>query len=652
MKYKVLALLVCLFLVFGSVSSIVYGQKYSWTSLEEYENDTGKAITSFKQAPMLDEKVEKGELPEIEERLPEEPLIVNPLGEIGRYGGTIRSGAFGPNSGGVDADHLRLQHLFQIEPDLNTIGPNIAKDWELSEDYKTLTIYLRKGMKWSDGHPFTADDLLFWYNDIALNEELTPVKLSVWMVGGEMFEMVKVDDYTIRMEFAAPYPAIDVALIKSFWNGPFYAPKHYLKQFHINYNPDANDLAKENDYNSWWEYFLYHFDFEAKIQDINRPVISPWMLVQVDALGNKYFERNPYYWKIDPAGNQLPYIDKQDRVITANKDVRIMKFMDGELHNAGENPLPISDYTLYKTNEEKGNYTVYLFDNTRGSDASVFFNLTHKDLVLREIFNDVRFREAMSLAIDRESFNETFFFGKAKIKQATVPSTTSFYEDWMGEYMIEFNSEKANELLTEMGLKWDNNHNVRLRPDGEPLEVTLECTEEFANYAQLIAEQWTAVGVKTNMKQQERTFFYERGLANARDAGIWTFDGVSELSMRASDGGRLRPTWGEPLDVAPLWQQWFDSNGESGQEPPEDVKKIYELLDKFKVVKPGSEEYLEIGKEVLTISSKNLWIIGTVVSPRVILLNNNLGNVPTEGTFAWDYGFWSPYKGDQWYFKK
>lgn len=611
------------------------------------------AVASDKEAPMLSEMVAAGELPPLEERLPEEPLVVQGEGiEIGHYGGTLRAGAFGPKSGGLDAEAARLQNLFQIEPDLTSITPNIVKAWDLSEDFKTLNLYLRKGMKWSDGAPFTADDFMFWYEDIALNEDLTPTPLTVWQPGGEMFKMVKADDYTLRLEFAAPYPAIDVVLGKSYWNGRFFHPKHYLQKWHIKYNPEANELAKQEGYESWWQCFQYHMAFQQDQQDVDLPGISPWVLKEVDVSGNKYFTRNPYYWKVDAEGRQLPYIDEQVRVIVKNAEVRVLKLIAGELHNAGENPLPVKDYTLYKQNEEKGNYTVTLFQNTRGADSVFGFNLTHKDPVLREIFNNFKFRQAMSLAINRQEINDVLYFGKADIRQATVPPITSFYEPWMGEQYIEFDPDTANALLDEIGLKWDDKKETRLRPDGQPLQIVLECTEEFAPMSEIVAEHWTKVGVKTTIKQEERMFFLERGPANERDASAWTYDGVSEFTMRAADGGRIRPAWGNYLETAPLWQAWFDSQGASGEEPPDIVKKSYQLCDEFKLAVPGTEKYMALGKEILTIHAENLWVIGTSVAPRVIMISNTLANTPKQGTFAWDFGFWVPYSGDKWFFKQ
>jgi len=612
----------------------------------------GTAAAQYNEAPMLRERVSAGELPPVEERLPEQPLVVEPFDEIGVYGGVIRAGAFGPTSGGLDAEGVRIQNIGQIEPDLETITPNIVRDWDIAEDFTSITLYLREGMKWSDGHPFTADDWIFWYEDIALNEQLNPVKMQAWLVDGQMFEMTKIDDYTIRLDFAAPYPSIDIVLGKSYWNGQFFAPKHYLSQFHIKYNDKAEELAKEAGYSTWWEAFQFYSEYQQTQLNPDLPGITPWVLKSIDTFGNKYFERNPYYWKVDTAGNQLPYIDAQLRELVSDGEVRVLKFIAGELHVAGENPLPVADYTLYRENEAAGNYRTMLFDNTRGSDASVVFNLTIQNPALRELFNNVEFRKAMSLGIDRQEINDILYFGQAKALQATAPPMTSFIEEWMSTYFTEFDPDKANAMLDEIGLTWHSSGNYRLLPNGERLRITIEATEEFAKVAEMVAEHWTNnLGVTTNLQVVERTFFYERALSNDRECAVWTFDGASEFSMR-ENGGRLLPTWGEPLGIAPLWQTWLDTNGSSGEQPPQEVIDQYNAMQKFLYVTPGTDEYYALGREILTRHAENLWAIGTTVAPRVILMSNDLGNTPNEGTFAWDFGFWVPYKGDQWFFKQ
>lgn len=606
-------------------------------------------VSKFSEAPQFAEMVAAGKLPPVEERLPEEPLVVTPLNEVGKYGGVQRGPAYGPKIGQLDTHGLRRQPLVAWKTDFQTLYPNVLKEYSASEDYKVWTLVLRKGMKYSDGQPFTADDFVFWYEDILQNPDLTPSIPTMWAPGGKLMKLEKVDDVTITVTFEDPNPNFDLTLARSYENNSMFAPKHYLEKWHIKYNEKANDVAKEENFESWGQAFLYHVDRFQSQMDPNLPDITPWVLSKIDDLGNKYFDRNPYYWAVDTAGNQLPYIDQQIAIMVKDKDVRNLKLIAQELENAGENPLPLADFTLYKENEEKGNYKVYLFENTRGGDVGIALNLTHKDPVLREIFNNVHFREALSLAINRQQVNDVRAFGKATIRQATIPPSVSFYEDWMGNYFIEYDVEKANQLLDEMGLAWNADKTVRMRPDGKPLEIVMETWEEFAPFAELVSEMWTVVGVKTTMKQIERSLWDQRLAANELDAMADPYDSVAEPVLRASTMSRIRPGGDTQM---PLWKDWFGSNGEKGEEPPAEIKELYDLCQQYAVAKPGSDEYKALGLEIATRYTKSLYRIGIFLGPRVMIFSNKLGNTPTEGIFANDYGFWDPFRGDQWYFKE
>lgn len=604
---------------------------------------------AYNEAPMLAELVKVGQLPPVAERLPAEPLVVTPRNEVGQYGGEQHGAAFGPRTGQLDTEALRMQSLLFIEPDLVSLSPNILKAYEASDDYKSWTLTLRQGMKWSDGEPFTTDDFLFWYEDILLNTDLTPAVPAVYVAGGETMKMTKVDDVTLQIDFAEANPNFDLTMSKSHWNDRMYAPKHYLQQWHLKYNDKAADVAKSENFETWVLAFQFHDDHSQGQQDTKLPDITPWVLTNIDELGNKYFDRNPYYWAVDTAGNQLPYIDRQVAVLVKDAEVRTLKFISRELDNAGENPLPVKDYPLYVENEEAGDYKVYLFDNSRGNDVGITFNQTHKDPVLKAIFQDVRFRQAMSLAINRDQMNEILYFGRAKVRQATIPDSVSFYEDWMGEHFAQLDVDQANALLDEVGLAWDDAKQVRLRPDGAPLEIVLECWEEFCPHSEQIAEMWSAVGVKTTMSQIERTLWLERNQANDADAYAHPYDAIAEPNLRAAKCSRIRPMGAD--SYAPLWRTWYNTQGAEGEEPSEANQQLIALCDQFASAQPGSEAYMTAGQAMAKLYTEQLYSLGVSVAPRVIILSNRLGNTPTEGMFAGDYMFWVPYRGDQWYIK-
>ncbi len=400
-----------------------------WATLDQYEQETGNQILEFSESPALRARAEAGELPAVEKRLPAEPLVIKPLDEIGMYGGDIRVPAVDPVQALV-AHAAASQHLLKLAPDLTTVVPNIAKGWQFSDDYSMLTLFLRKGMRWSDGNVFTADDIVFWYDDIILNEKLTANTPKWFAPGGEPAKLEKVDDYTVRIQFAVPYPPI----MNRFSDGnDIFVPKHFLKQYHIKYNPQAEKIAREESYDSWWQAFNFHSELTSRVrQELDLPTLNTWALESISPEQEVYV-RNPYFWKIDVAGNQLPYVDRQIVVFVGNVEVVKLKTIAGEFSFAAQ-LLHLNDYPLYKEGEQKGGYRVMLWQNPLGSNVGFGFNPTHKDPVLRELFNDIRFKRAISLSINRGEINQVHFQGRGTSRQATTPPDATFYEDWMGEY--------------------------------------------------------------------------------------------------------------------------------------------------------------------------------------------------------------------------
>jgi len=634
----------CLSRITPALAQERYAKPYA--TLTEYERFTGNKIEKFNEAPILRARVAAGELPPVEERLPEEPIVIEPLEEIGQYGGTLITAS--------TALERSYDSWWAIQYYLaNTIGPkrelfpHVLKGWDLSEDFKTIILHLRKGMKWSDGVPYTADDIMFWYEDILLNDNLTPVKPEKWSPGGKLMEVEKIDDYTVRLKFAVPYPVADMKLID---RPPANRPKHYLKKWHIKYNPRANELAKEEGYDNWWQCFNFHANAKWR-QDVNLPVNFPWILKKISTT-KRIYERNPYYWMVDTAGNQLPYADKMVVEIVANAEVYNLKAISGELSYAGYE-LTLDNYPLYKKNEERGDYEVRLWDNAVSTQVGFAFNLTHKDPVLRKIFNDIRFRQAMSLAIDRDEINDLLYFGKAVPRQPAALPTVSFYEPWMGDYYTEYNPERANALLDEMGLDKKNKEGYRLRPDGKPLVINvlrISGRGPQAKIMELVKGYWKKVGVKVNVKEVKAEFYATQVWSNSLDVGLEVSSRGSETAMRM-ELNDYQPPWGWYGSGVP-WEIWHDTHGKEGEEPPEEIKRLFELCDEFSTTPVGTEKYMRLGKEILTINVKNLFVIGTVgLAPKVIIVKKNLKNVPRKAPFDSLCKWWA-WITPHWFFEK
>lgn len=641
-----MALLLSAAMVFGTLGT-------GMTAMAEEQARGGVGDGEYKESPLVHELVEKGELPPIEERLPEEPAVVE-VDEIGAYGGRYVGAAFGPSSGALDTEGLRFQSLLTIEEDLQTFKPNLIKGYEVNDEFTEYTIHLREGMKWSNGDPFTTADWMFWYNDILMNSDINQAVDVAYCVNGEPMKYEAIDDYTLKISFASTNPSFEIVMARYSTNliRTFFAPKEYLSKWHKTYNPDADALAKEEGYESWILCFKAHLDNTQAQIDCEAPDVYPWVLDRIDELGNRFYTRNPYYHVVDQEGNQLPYIDEQEALIVQDKDVRSLKLISGEIHAAGENPLPVSDYTMLKENEANGDYQVFLFENTRGADCAFTFNITDKKPELREVFTNVKFRQAMSYAIDRNTINETLYYGKGTVRQATASANTSFMKEEFETAFVEYDVEKANALLDECGYEWNSAGTVRLMPNGEEFNLVLETIEEFVPVAEMVCEYWDAVGIHTSLKQQERTYYLERGITNERDVCCFTLDSVGEFNLRSMSFSRLRPGAAfDDLEFMQAYKDYWDSNGANGEQPPEEIEQLRNDCLKFGTLAADDPGYAELGESILSRISEQCWMIGVSVSPRLVIISNRLGNTPTEGTFANDYNFWKPYRGDTWYFK-
>jgi len=653
--------LVLILLVFGLVLSSApfsFSQEkfpLGQYNLEDYQRLAKAKITKFNEAPQLAQLVKQGKLPPVEKRLPLEPLVVVPVEEIGQYGGTARVATKRPlilEDGGLMIGH---EPILRVARDGKTIIPNLAKKWQLSKDGKTLTLYLRKGIKWSDGEPFTVDDIIFWWEDVILNNELTPVKPIAWSPGGKLMELEKVDDYTIRLKFSAPYPAAILRLAHyDGVEGSFFLPKHYLKQFHIKYNPQVNELAKKEGFNYWYELFNAKALINAgsgRAVDPGTPTLKAFMIIS-KSQDTVIAERNPYYWKIDPAGNQLPYIDRIFVSIVSNAEMVNLKTTTGDVDFAGFNTR-LDMYPVYKENAAKNNYRVLLWQDVFGGEVIFMPNQTHPDPVLRKIFQDKRFRIALSLGINRDEINQLFYMGMAQPRQTTVIPQSRYYKEEFAKAYIEYDPVRANKLLDEMGLKRGPD-GYRLRPDGRRLEILIEYTPVDTirgPVCEFVQQQWDKLGIKVAVKEITTELQQVRAPGNQMDMTVWNADKCTDILFP------ITPMWFVPYNTGwenswcPLWAQWYASKGKSGEEPPKEAKRLLDLWEKMLSTTIESQR-TKLGQEILKSHAENLWTIGTVGLASVpIIARNNLRNIPEKGIWGWDY-FWAMlYNPEQFFFK-
>jgi len=632
-----------------SQEEVIPGEYYN---LVDYEKLTGKEVSKFNEAPMLAELVKQGKLPPVEQRLPKNPLVVTPYEEIGQYGGTWRrtwkglSDKWGLNK-------ICHEHLVMFDKNGAKILPNIAESWKVSKDATTYTFKLREGIKWSDGVPLTTEDVMFWYEDILMNKELTPA-IPTWLIsGGKPVEVEKVDQYTFRVKFAAPNPLFLITLAKSGGETTFYAPKHYLTQFHPKYTPKekVEAMAKEAGFQNWYQFFSAKGgDSSAWIQNPELPVLYPWRAITPHTATVMVLERNPYYWKVDPVGNQLPYIDKISITLVESDEMTAMKAISGEIDMQARG-LGVSDFTLFMENRAKGDYRVLQWKQAWGAADALQLNQNVKDPVLRKIFEDRRFREALSVAINREEIWKLVYLGLGKPRQASLISGVAFYDPEWEKMWTEYDPKKANELLDKMGLNKRDRDGFRLRPDGKTLAITIDFpsgSTTVSDEALLIKKYLENIGVKVAVRPLERSLYTARCQSGDIEAGIFCFDMNVAI---ISDPGNLLGTTPE-YAWAPLYARWYTSGGKSGEEPKGDIKRIYELWDKVKVT-PDEKQRERLFKEIIDIHKRNIWMIGWVGElPQPVIVKNNFRNVP-DG-IIWDDTVRSPKNArpEQFFFKK
>ncbi len=635
-----------------AAAPLVAETNWGWSTLQEYEEDTGNKIEKFNEASMLRLKVAAGELPPVEERLPEEPLVDKVIDEVGTYGGVLRLAATYTALPLPASLHTTLEYMLNFDRKAEKAVPNIAKGWEFSDEGKTLTLYLRKGMKWSDGAPFTADDIIFYWESVVLNNEITPVKPKEWMPGGKLMTVEKVDDYTVSFHFSKSYWSVFWRLCGVEFRGgqnDIFLPKHALKKYHADYNAEADELAKENGYDHWWQLFNNKRDFLLGRQlHIEIPTLGPWIVKQLLPEGLVY-ERNPYYYKIDTAGNQLPYIDTVKATVFGDDKTKALKTLAGE-YDFIEWFTSLGDYPVFMEAAEKGGYYVWLVKGTSGSGAAgcIVNQNYNEDPVMGEILRDVRFRRALSLAINREEFNELFAFGKSTPRQATVTPACSFYKEEWGKSYAEYDPEEANRLLDEMGLDKRDKEGFRLRPDGKTLLlVPLHVTDAVRiEWSEMTKEYWEDVGIKISIKPAERMYLMTCLAAGTHMIFPWGFTNAAEYAI-AVGANQFIKGWG----WAPLWRSWWDTNGESGEEPPEQVKRMWSLYDEVPYL--PEEEKNKALEEIFDIWAENVWQVGVIGIGQVnVITNINLRNVLTGGYIGTSTGlgtFWRLY---QFFWKK
>lgn len=618
------------------------------------------------EPPMLEALVKSGVLPAIEDRLPTAPYVVGGREAIGTYGGDIRMTMF-DTVWFTSAYDMNSDRLLQYsDADYRTIYPHVLESYEVTPDGKEWTFYMRKGMKWSDGTPMTNEDVRFWWEDWQLNTDLKAAPDWQYRFGGEPMKVEFPDDYTYKFTFAVPFGNFGAHMTRWHNNsgGPLY-PSHFLKRFHPKY-ADATSLDAAvadagvegwvNLFGRWgdWGVAQWQAPVIGSVSVVEYPVCNAWHIVEIPQDGLLLWERNPYYWKVDLAGNQLPYIDTMRFDYVANLEANKLKMAQGEMDIVSQHDVTIADYPFYKENEATSNYTVSEMSSCM-SDRYVFFPqhfVAYDDGTPDEGWNDLiqnhpEFMQALSVAVDREEINESKFYGLALMGQICPHPTSKYYKPEYGQAFASYDPEKAGELLDSVGCT-KGADGMRTRPDGKKLEILIEHAgsrvgPSCAAIAEMIATYWNAIGIATVSKEIQESLYTERMGQHKVYCGVWHADRCTDMLLH------LQPQWYIPTadwaqgTCSSAWTQWYqaaDRKAEGLIEPPVWIQDLYGYFEQMSAV-VSEDERIALGQKIFDFMAERPLEIGLIQScPAPLLFNKNMRNLPRTGApVGWDtYG--------------
>jgi len=607
---------------------------------------------------MLADLVKAGKLPPVEQRLPANPLVVKPVEKIGKYGGTWRTALKGGQDDAWLTRTIGYDYLVRWDPAWTTTLANVAESYTANADASEYTFKLRKGMKWSDGEPFTADDIVFWVMDVVNNKDLTAAPPNFMVAGGKAGTAVKVDDYTVTFKFAAPNGLFIVRNATPDGQGPVQVQAKYAKQFHKNYQDAAklDQLVKEAKVDDWVKLFQTKITsvpgtpINGRWQNVNLPVISAHVLLTPSATKDPTkAQRNPYYWKVDPEGNQLPYLDGIFYDYIEDLNVLALKAANGEIDMMDRHIATNANKPVFVDNQKKGDYTFFETVPSSMNNMTVSVNLVHKDKQLRAIFQDINFRIGLSYAINRKEIIDVVWVGQGEPYQLGPRPTSPYYNEKLAKQYIEYDVKKANEYLDKVLPKKDAN-GMRLMPDGKPLSFTLEISntsKEWGDAGQMIQKYWKAVGIDMLPKIEDRAILYTHKDAGEYDALVWGGDGGLDVI--------LEPRWYFPYSTesqyAVLWSYWYNKDPR-GEEPPAAPKKQMELYDQLKATGDPKKQD-ELMKQILQIAQEQFYALGIALPTNGYgIVKNNFKNVPKSMPGAWLYPNPGPTNPEQYFIDK
>jgi peptide/nickel transport system substrate-binding protein len=597
--------------------------------------------------PFLKALIDKGELPPLAGRLPQVPRIVNLSAAgrtLGRYGGSVRMLIGGQRD-------IRLMTIYGYarlvgyDESLN-LQPDILESFDVV-DSRVFTLKIRPGHRWSDGSPLTAEDFRYCWEDVQNNEDLSPGGLATYLVvEGKPPRFEIIDPLTVRYSWDYPNPDFlqQLAAPQAL---SMVMPAHYLKQFHKKYQDKDKlaELIKKNKAKKWTSLHI-KMARQYRPENPELPTLDPWRNRTEPPAEQFIFERNPYFHRVDEQGRQLPYIDRFILNVSSSAIIPA-KAGAGECDLQGTG-IDFTDYTFLKEAEQRYPVKVNLWKRTQGSRLALLPNLNYGDESWRKLLRDVRFRRALSVAIDRHEVNMAAFFGLGRESADTVLPESPLYEESFAAAWAQHDPDLANALLDEIGLTRRGEDGIRLLPDGRKAQIALESAGESSletDVLELVADHWRKVGLDLFVRVSQRDVFRSRAVAGTIMMAIWggIDNGIPRPNMNPSE---LAPTVEDQLQW-PVWGLHYQSHGEQGSAP--DLKEAIELVDLLKQWRRSTNEqqWTEVWKKMLGVYTDNVFSIGLVNATLLpIVTSSRLRNIPEKGLFSFNptcyFGIYMP----------
>ncbi len=609
----------------------------------------------YHQSPILDERVESGALPPVEERLPQTPYVETMIDGVGQYGGTLRTTIL------ANGDHYNLTRtianelLVRWDPTWSEVVPSLAEEVTASDDATTYTFRLREGLRWSDGAPFTVDDIMFWYEDVFMNEALTPSRNPTFVVNGEPVVVRKIDDLTVEFKFASPYGLFLQQLAYGQGHLPVIYPKHYLSQFHEAYNAEGLPALIEADpaAGDWVALFnsKVSLTFQPPFwQNLDLPTLNPWVLTTPYADEERVVAvRNPFYWKVDPEGNQLPYVDGITWAKLDDPQLMALRMTSGEFDFASRHINNATFRSVLYDGQETGNYRFVEVQDLPANDAVILLNLNVDDPVKRAIFQNKDFRIALSHAINRQEIIDLVYVGQGTPAQVAIQPGHELFNEQLATQYTEFDVDLANAMLDEIMPERDA-EGFRLDPEGNRFTINFMVSDVFGlsypDVMQLVQGYARDVGIDIQLRTTDRARLNTMWSANEHEAYIWNC--VGGLAEAYTDPRCYMPFQKADIFFAMHWSEWYADHA-TGEEPPEEIRALMAAYDDVNAAVTDEARLTEM-REFLELSADSFLTIGiSRPMPKFMMVSNDLRNVvegiPITGNL------WHPAPTlSQWYF--